>query len=418
MIRIIHSADWHLGDSFHGFERDDEHRHFLAWMLRQLEEQRPDALLLSGDIYDNPNPSAQAERLFYGFLADAIRQQPKLQIIIIAGNHDSSYRLEAPKPLLSKFGVKIFGVIPKTKDNEPDWKALLVPIRNQENQDEVEAVVMALPYMRQEEFWPGETVSDAHRRIITDLKKEAERAYGPHLKKILMAHLYANGSEVNETEHSERIIVGGQEAVNCSGLGDGIAYGALGHIHKAQGLRSEDQLRYSGSILPMSFAEQNYSHGVNLVTIEEGKDTLLERLEYAPLRKLLSIPQDETGDYDQVMRELKKLPSGNRKEGADDWPYLEIRVKVTHVDPNMVGSIMHLLEEKRCRLCRILRVRQNGDAPEPSAQISSVEDLQRLNAAQLARSVYSNLYGEAMPDEIAKLFAQAKRQAEQQEDEA
>ena len=75
-MKIIHTADWHLGDSFHGFDRTMEHEHFLHWLLDIISEEKPDALLLSGDVFDNANPSVQAEEMLYGFLAAATSAHP------------------------------------------------------------------------------------------------------------------------------------------------------------------------------------------------------------------------------------------------------------------------------------------------------------------------------------------------------
>ena len=108
-MKIIATSDWHLGNMFHGNDRLPEHRHFLDWLLHQLSEHKPDALLVAGDIFDNGNPSAAAQTEYYRFLADATQTCPGMRIIITAGNHDSASRLEAPRPMLSRHNVEIRG---------------------------------------------------------------------------------------------------------------------------------------------------------------------------------------------------------------------------------------------------------------------------------------------------------------------
>ena len=113
-MKILATSDWHLGNLFHGNYRLPEHKHFLKWLLEQIAEQKPDALLIAGDIFDNGNPSAAAQTVYYEFLADATQLCPNMQVIITAGNHDSASRLEAPRPLLTRYHVEIRGNVRKT----------------------------------------------------------------------------------------------------------------------------------------------------------------------------------------------------------------------------------------------------------------------------------------------------------------
>ena len=104
-MKIFHTADWHLGNTFHGYDRTQEHRHFLDWLLDRLREQQPDALIVAGDIYDSPNPSAAAEELLYDFLLQATDAVQGLQVVLIAGNHDSAGRIDAPASLLTRHNI-------------------------------------------------------------------------------------------------------------------------------------------------------------------------------------------------------------------------------------------------------------------------------------------------------------------------
>jgi len=111
MLRVLHTADWHLGQSFHGYDRDYEHSIFLDWLVLMLTERRTDVLLIAGDIFDSVNPSATAQRRFFDFLARAHAASPTLQIIITAGNHDAGARLEAPSGLLESLNITVVGTV-------------------------------------------------------------------------------------------------------------------------------------------------------------------------------------------------------------------------------------------------------------------------------------------------------------------
>ena len=119
-MKIIHTADWHIGQTFFGYDRFQEHQYFLDWLTDQITTQQIDVLLISGDIFDVANPSAQAQRQFYRFLRRVTEQNPGLQIILIAGNHDSASRLETPIPLLEEMNIQIRGTVRKRADGTID----------------------------------------------------------------------------------------------------------------------------------------------------------------------------------------------------------------------------------------------------------------------------------------------------------
>ena len=93
-MRILHTSDWHLGHTLHGLPRDHEHAAFLGWLRRVLQAEEIDVLLVSGDVFHTANPSALAVSTWYGFLSRVVRENPALQVVVVAGNHDSPARLQ------------------------------------------------------------------------------------------------------------------------------------------------------------------------------------------------------------------------------------------------------------------------------------------------------------------------------------
>ncbi|HSP57342.1 MAG TPA: exonuclease subunit SbcD, partial [Halomonas sp.] len=146
MLRLIHTADWHLGQSFHGQERHTEHRAFLAWLLDTLEERQADALLVAGDVFDVVNPSLQAQALLYDFIVGAHERLPRLDIVMIAGNHDSGNRIELPAPLMRRLRTHALGRVSWLDDGRLDAERLLVPLTDSEGQ--TRAWCLALPFLR------------------------------------------------------------------------------------------------------------------------------------------------------------------------------------------------------------------------------------------------------------------------------
>src|ERR1019366_4363025 len=128
-MKILHTADWHIGQTFYEYDRTYEHQQFLNWLVNTTEKEGIDIVIVSGDIFDISNPSASAIKLFYSFLKNVVKVQPGLQIIITAGNHDSAARLESPKPLLESSNIHIIGMIERNADGSIDYEKLVIPIK-------------------------------------------------------------------------------------------------------------------------------------------------------------------------------------------------------------------------------------------------------------------------------------------------
>ncbi|WP_346301616.1 exonuclease subunit SbcD, partial [Halomonas sp. BM-2019] len=146
MLTLIHTADWHLGQTFHGQERHAEHRAFLAWLLDTLAAHRSDALLVAGDIFDVVNPSLRAQELLYDFIVEAHARLPRLDIVLIAGNHDSGNRIELPAPLMRRLRTHALGRVSWLDDGTLDAERLLVPLTDAAG--ETRAWCLALPFLR------------------------------------------------------------------------------------------------------------------------------------------------------------------------------------------------------------------------------------------------------------------------------
>ena len=235
-MKIVCTSDWHLGNLFHGNDRLPEHKHFLAWLLARIKEQQPDALLIAGDIFDNGNPSAAAQAAYYEFLADATGICPDMNVVIIAGNHDSASRLEAPRALLTRHKVEVRGNIHRSwvangEDGKwvIDYDDLMIPIYGD---DGSQAIVLTVPYLRSDVV-QNANYSEGVNAILRELTAKARGKYSD-LPLIMMAHMYAKGADIAQHDASEKIIIGGQEEVNMQGWDEHPDYFTCGHIHKRQ----------------------------------------------------------------------------------------------------------------------------------------------------------------------------------------
>lgn len=261
MLRFFHTSDWHLGQFFYNHSRHYEHECFLQWLLQQLAEHQPDALLIAGDIFDVVNPSTAALKQLNQFIAQAQQQVAHLQILMIAGNHDSGHRLEQVEPLLTKHNAHVVGVIEWHDDKTLNFDKLIKPIINANGQ--TVAWCIALPYLRPAEITGNgqdyQQTTQATEALYQQLITEAQRRKTAEQCLILMTHAHMQGGSSSESERP--IIVGNAEALSTSLFHDDIQYVALGHLHRPQRIEKE-HIRYSGSPIPLSFSEINYPHQV------------------------------------------------------------------------------------------------------------------------------------------------------------
>ena len=405
MIRILHTADWHLGQTFFGYDRTQEHEHFLDWLAGVLTKNKIDVLIVAGDVFDVSNPSAASQRMFYRFIHRVTTENPRLQLVVVAGNHDSAARLESPLPLLQEMRTEIKGIVRK-QNGKIDYEHLLVELKNAAG--EVEALCLAVPFLRQGDY-PGvetegnpyaEGVKELYARLLKYALKK--RTDGQAL--VAVGHLLATGSEIAEKDHSERIIIGGLESVPPESFPEQIVYTALGHIHKAQRVSGRENIRYAGSPLPMSFAEKHYHHGVVKVTLDEGWAVEIEKLEYTPLVRLLSIPATEAAAPDEVLDELRglELPED------EPMPYLEVKVKLSEPEPMLRQQVEEILEGKPVRLARIVSFYRQAAEGSVEEEVLTA-GLQEMNPLQIVKATFENSYQTEMPEELVNLFQEACR---------
>ncbi len=245
-LKLCHTSDWHLGHTLHGHSREYEHRCFLDHLLETLVDRQADALVIAGDVFDTANPPASAQAMFYGFLADARERLPGLDVVIIAGNHDSAARLSAPDPVLRALGVRVVGSVPRLGGGGRapiDAEAMLVPLSDRGG--EVAAWVAAVPYLRASDLpvlEEGEGVVDAVRRVY-DAVLDAARARRKR-DQALIATGHCTMVDTAASADSERaILVGEKNALPVDLFADDVAYVALGHLHLAQAVGGRAHVR-------------------------------------------------------------------------------------------------------------------------------------------------------------------------------
>lgn len=395
-MRLIHSSDWHLGQSLHGQERDYEHRCFLDWLLEQLRQHQADALLIAGDVFDGLNPSLAAQERLYDFILRAHQQQPQLQILMIAGNHDSGARIELPAPLMQRLNTHAIGRI-HWLEQEPDAKRLLIPLTDA--QGDITAWCLALPFLRPSEVTGkglGEDYLSAVQSLHQKLLAIAEHQRQPGQALIAISHAHLAGGQLSED--SERsLLIGSAEALPASLFPEAFSYVALGHLHRPQQVAGQQRLRYSGSPLPLSFSEVNYPHQVVLVHLEGEQ---LQSVQPLPVPRAVALVRLGPAPLAALLKQLESLEphSGPR----ETQPWLEVRVQLSEPCPDLRHRLESALMDKNHRLVRIQPQYPQADATNGQA----LPDLEQIPPQQLFQRAWTERFGQAPSDEILDDFAQ------------
>lgn len=413
-MRLLHTSDWHLGHTLHEVDRTAEHRAFLDWLAGTIAERDVDALLVTGDVFDSANPPAGAQKLWYRFLVEARGLRKGLQIVAIAGNHDSAARLEAPREVLSHLNVHVVGELPR-EDGKLDAAKLLVPLKDEGGR--TRAWVAAVPYLRPADLAGVDGGDDEAFGVDPDAGRiasvYAEAAALARSRRqdgeaiVVTGHLYAAGG--NLSEKSERKIQKGNlEAVPQSTFDEDAAYVALGHLHLAQTVGGREHVRYAGSPIPLSLDEAGYRHQVVLVELDGETAKSIEAIPVPRTVPILRLPAEGPARLADVLARLGDLPPDTGRREPDLRPYLEVRLLVEAMEPGWKGAIEEAVDGKDVRLLRIDRTAAASGAPPGSPERS----LGEVTPEEVFRMKYGRVHGSEPPVELLAAFAELVAEAE------
>lgn len=407
-MRLLHTSDWHLGQDFYRHDRHAEHKSFLDWLIRTLESEAIDVLLLSGDVFDTSNPPASAQRLFYDFIRKAHEQCKGLHTVVVAGNHDSPGRIEAPAQLLSEFNVSVVGRVSYENKKCTSQLPFILPLRRR-NAEHVEAVCVALPFLRSADLQAeqaGCSYSDGVLQVYQQACAQARELYGAERPLIAMGHMHARGGTTSE-QSERRLVIGGEEAVALGTLSHEFAYVALGHLHLAQAVGGHEHIRYSGSPLPLSFSEINYPHQVVRIDISSNRASIhkipvprcVEMLRVPAAPQVLSV----------VLEELEKLNLQPRP--LEQRPYLEVPIIRDQPLPELRAKLEETLKDVPVRLTRIVFSKpEQEEKIERAAPLAGLDTLRTVNPVSVLERLHEKKFSQPMSEQMRQTFSEAVRE--------
>jgi exonuclease SbcD len=379
-MRILHTSDWHLGKTLEQYSRLEEQEEFLEEFIEIVENNNIDLVLIAGDIYDNGNPPAKAESMFYNTLK-SITKSGKTAVLVVAGNHDNPERLVAASPIAYAHGVVLLGE-PKSIARQGSFGEF-----NSENIGDFEiiesgegyielsirgekSIIITLPYpseKRLNEVLSAELSDEDRQKSYSDrigeLFTKLSTKFREDTVNLTVSHLYAMGGEESGSERG--IQLGGSLSVSPHIFPKNAQYSALGHLHRPQKVPgTAGKIRYSGSPIQYSKSEINYSKGAYLVDVKAGKEAEISEIKFRNYKPI------EIWKCDSIEEALEKCRADSER---NIWVYLEIKTKE-------VISAEHIKEMKSHRgdivsIEPILEELESAEASKENLREKSMEEM-------------------------------------------
>ena len=319
-MRLIHTADWHLGRIFYQVHLTDDQAHVLDQFVDLVKDSKPDAVIISGDIYDRAVPPTEAVELLDSVLSRLVLEL-KTQVIIIAGNHDSPQRIGFGSRLLAEQGLHLVGEL----SPEPHC----ITLRDEHGPATIYVVPYTDPPMVRERL--GTDQARDHNSSMEVITSRIKAVHPSSERSVVVAHTFVVGG--SECESERPLSVGGAGAVDARCF-EGFDYVALGHLHRPQKAGS-DHVHYAGSLLKYSFSEVDHAKSVSLVELNGEGLAKVERISLSPKRDLRRVE----GRMEDIL--TAPGPAANRDDYVmvtllDKEPILDPMGKLRTVYPNVL----------------------------------------------------------------------------------
>lgn len=377
-MKIIHLSDLHIGKRVNEFSMIEDQEYILREILRVIDAEKPQAVIIAGDVYDKSVPPAEAVRLFDDFLTRLAKR--KLQVLVISGNHDSAERIAFGGRLMTLSGVHMSPVY--TGDTEP---VIL--------EDEFgEIRFWMLPFIRPANVravYPDEEI-DSYTAAVRAAVKHMN--IDPAVRNVLITHQFVTGASRSE---SEDISVGGTDNVDAS-VFDGFDYIALGHIHGPQNIGSE-RIRYCGTPLKYSFSEKDHIKSVTVVELGAKGDAVMHTVPLIPRHDMREI----RGTYDELT-----LKGNWENTAVQDY----LRVILTDEE-----DVPDALARLRTVYPNIMRLEYDNQRTRAAVPVGEAENIEHKTEIELFMEFFEKQNGQPMSPEQRTLSEKIIEQLKEEE---
>ncbi|WP_053955708.1 exonuclease SbcCD subunit D [Inediibacterium massiliense] len=403
-MKILHTADWHLGKNLENASRLEEQEKFIEDFVDIVEKNCIDLVIIAGDIYDHSNPKAQAEKLFYKALKEISKGGERI-VLVIAGNHDNPERLVAASPLAYEQGIILLpypkscaeiGNCGRHKIIDAGQGYLEVEIHKER------AVIITLPYpseKRLQEIIYEEIGEEERQKTysskVGEIFKILSSKYREDTINIAVSHLFVMGGE--ETSSERNIQLGGSLAVNVYDLPLDAQYIALGHLHRPQEIKnSKTKVVYAGSPLQYSKSEIGYSKCLYIIDINPGKEPKIDKVllqNYKPI---------EVWRCENIEEAIKTCKENGER---DVWVYLEIKT-----DEYITQEHIKIMKELKKDILEIKPI-----IKESEAQLNEFYDIEEKSIEELFGDFYFHQRKVHPTDELMDLFLKVVHEEDEED---
>ncbi|ATM75105.1 exonuclease subunit SbcD [Serratia fonticola] len=396
-MRLIHTSDWHLGQYFFTKSRAAEHQAFLRWLIEQVEQQRVDALIVAGDLFDTGSPPSYARELYNRFVVEL--QRTGCQLVVLGGNHDSVATLNESRELLSCLNTTVIA------NAQSELEQQIVVLNQLDGQPG--AVLCAIPFLRPRDLLTsraGESGNQKQQALQEAIAEHYQNLYqaactrrdalGLPLPIVATGHLTTVG--VTTSDSVRDIYIGTLDAFPAQAFPPA-DYIALGHIHRAQNVAKSEHIRYSGSPIPLSFDELGKAKSVFLVDFADGALQRITPLEIPIFQPMQLIK----GDLQQIEAQLQQFA-----DYQGELPvWLDIEVATQDYLSDIQRRIQQLAEDLPVEVVLLRR------SKEQRSQTIAQQDKETLNELSVGEVFERRL---ALEAEMAESRQQQMRQMFQQ----
>ena len=410
-MKILHTSDWHLGQSFFTQSRKYEHQCFLTWLLELIAREQIDALIVAGDIFDTGAPPSYAREMYNQFVVDI--QQRGCRLVVLGGNHDSVAMLNESKPLLARLNTYVIA----STGLELDEQVVELPARD----GNPGAILCAVPFIRPRDVLQsqaGESGTDkrqalgeaikAHYDSLYALAVAKRQAAGGDLPIIATGHLTALG--VTKSESTRDIYIGTLEAFSADGFPPA-DYIALGHIHRPQIVAKSEHIRYSGSPIYLSFDELNSRKQVVMVEFDGAERKSITPADIPVFQPMTTI----TGSLAQIEQDIKSLDTS-----GDRPTWLCLQVDSDDYLSDLQQRVQAMIDGVNVEVLQLRRVRNKQRQMLSQQQTETLAELTPTEVFEkrLEMESFDTDEATARADRIRSRFAQILSEVEHQEENA
>lgn len=381
-MKFFHTADWHLGKLVQGVYMTEDQRHVLNQFVQAVKEEKPDAVIIAGDLYDRAIPPTEAVDVLDDIL-ETIVIKLNTPVLAIGGNHDGPERLDFGRRMMKSNGFHIVGQF--TDVFEP------VVLNDEHGEVHFHLIPYVDPSKVRYEMQLDEvrTHDDAMKSIVEQLT----RSMDPNSRHVLVGHAFVTpGGEPKEnTSDSERpLAIGGVEHVNAS-VFEPFHYTALGHLHQAHHVGNE-KIRYAGSPLKYSISEEHHKKGYFIVELDKEGHTTVEKRLLEPIRHIRTVE----GTIDEIEQHKRN----------DDYVFIKL------LDENPVLSPM---ERVRSVYPNAMHIERRITAV--TSEVEATSSRSKMDELSLFRAFYKEVKAEEMTKETEQLFKEVLQETIQEDGE-